>query len=175
MWLWCPTALCWTVGAVEVLTVGLRSLSLTHALSPRSCRVFAELAKVRRRNKLAAFKSYNTHILSSSDLQLPLCEGGRVKALCLSAVIRGVNSLTVLWNLATPTGFRKRGIQVEESYFDYEDCFWGMTLPLIEKQAKVFYGVNKHLLRKPESRIQSMGGTVEHCCFGKGSERMKTD
>lgn len=46
-------------------------------------------------------------------MQLPLCEGGRVKALCLSAVIRGINSLTVLWKPATPTGFRKRGIQGE--------------------------------------------------------------
>lgn len=36
-----------------------------------------------------------------------------MKALCLSAVIRGINSLTVLWNPATPTGFRKRGIQGE--------------------------------------------------------------
>lgn len=36
-----------------------------------------------------------------------------MKALGLSAVIHGINSLTVLWNPATPTGFRKRGIQGE--------------------------------------------------------------
>ncbi|KAG1929293.1 hypothetical protein F2P79_023066 [Pimephales promelas] len=43
--------------------------------------------------------------------------------------------------------------KVEESYFDYEDCFWGMTLLLIEKQAKVMDSI----MVRSDLRVEHIG------------------
>lgn len=105
-------------GAMKAILDQKSKVKVVHHI----CRALVSLTDIR-------FIFFNTliHILACPLpqiyvllMQSPLCEGGRVKALCLSAVIRGVNSLTVLWNLATPTGFRKRGIQGERKgqHFD---------------------------------------------------------